>query len=126
MNRHTQAYIRNSLIVAVIYILLVFASIQLLKQISNPSWRYLIAGLPLLPMIFAFRSFLHQLANMDELQQRIQLQAIGFAAGATAMLTMTYGLLENAGLPQLSMIYVFPLICLLWSGASFVLTRRYQ
>ncbi len=126
MKRHEQQYIRNALLAAVAHIILALISITLLKQTSATALRYLIAILPMLPLIFAFRSFLHQLANMDELQQRIQLQAIGFAAGATGMITLTYAYLENAGLPQLSMIWIFPLICLLWAGASWAMTRRYQ
>jgi hypothetical protein len=109
-----------------VYALLVFFSVELLKRMDEAPWRFLIAGLPMLPLIFAFRSFLRYLSTMDELQHRIQLQAIGFAAGAAGMLTLTYGFLENAGLPRLSMIWVFPLLCLLWGGASLLLTRRYQ
>jgi hypothetical protein len=126
VHRHSQHYIRNALLAAGAHIILVLVSVTLLKQTSATALRYLIAILPMLPLIFAFRSFLHQLANMDELQQRIQLQAIGFAAGATGMITLAYAYLENAGLPQLSMIWVFPLICLFWSGASWALARRYQ
>jgi hypothetical protein len=125
MNRQAQHYIRDSLLAAGAHIILAYVSIMLLKQTSATALRYLIAILPMLPLIFAFRSFLHQLAHMDELQQRIQLQAIGFATGATGMITLTYGYLENAGLPQLSMIWIFPLICLLWAGASWAMTRRY-
>src|SRR5690606_34891721 len=124
--RCAQPYIRNALLAAGLHILLTLVSITILKQTPATALRYLIAILPMLPLIFAFRSFLHQLANMDELQQRIQLQAIGFAAGAVGMITLTYAFLENAGLPQLSMIWVFPLMCLLWSGASWALARRYQ
>jgi hypothetical protein len=126
MGRHEKAYLRNFLIAVGIYILLVILSVDLLERTPEVSWRFLIALLPMLPLIFGFRSFLRYLTSMDELQQRIQLQALGFAAGATGMITLTYGFLENAGLPRLSMLWVFPLISFLWGGASFILTRRYQ
>jgi hypothetical protein len=126
VNRQEKMYVRNSFVTAVAYVVLVFVSIELLKRMPDTPWQLLIAALPMLPLIFGLRSFLNHLSSMDELQQRIQLQAIGFAAGATGMLTLTYGLLENAGLPRLSMIWVFPLLCLLWSGASILLARRYQ
>ena len=126
MNRHTRIYTRNFLLAFVVYAILIFVSAALLKRNPEASWRFFVAILPMLPLIFAFRAFLHYLSNIDELQQRIQLQALGFAAGATGMVTLTYGLLENAGLPRLSMTWVFPLLCLLWGGASWLLTRRYQ
>ena len=126
MDRNSRIYARSFVLTFASYVVLVFISNELLKRMSDEPWRYLIAILPVLPLIFTVRAFTRYLDNLDELQQRIQLQALGFAAGATAMLTLTYGFLENAGLPPLSMLWVFPLLCVLWGGASIVLTRRYQ
>ena len=126
MDRHERAYTRNFLTAMAGYAPVLVLSIWLLGQVGDTPWRFAIAILPVLPLIFAFRAYLRFLATMDELQQRIQLQAVGFAAGATAMITFTYGLLENAGLPRLSWVWVFPIICALWGGASWFLTRRYQ
>ena len=45
-------------------------------------------------------AFVRFLGRMDELQRRIHLEALGFAFGATAILTFAFGLMENAGLPR--------------------------
>lgn len=126
MREHERIHTRNLLIAFIAYAALVILCITLLKNIDSLPPRLIIALLPMLPLLFGLRSFVINLGKMDELQQKIQLQAIGFAAGATAMLTMTYGFLEIAGLPQISKFWVFPLLCFLWGGASFVLTRKYQ
>jgi hypothetical protein len=59
--------------------------------------RALVAVSPAVPTIFALLAFLRFLTRMDELQRRIQLEALGFAFGVTAILTFAYGFLENAG-----------------------------
>jgi hypothetical protein len=60
------------------------------------------------------------------MQRRIQFDAIAFAAGATAILTFTWGLLENAGFPHLSLIWVLPLMAALWGIAAGVSAARYR
>jgi hypothetical protein len=119
-------YVRSFWLAFVVYMLLVFLSIEFLKRSPESTWRYLVAILPMVPVFFGLRPFLGYLGSMDELQQRIHLQALGFAAGATGMITLTYGFLENAGLPRLSMLWVFPILSFFWGGAIWVLMRRYQ
>ena len=64
--------------------------------------------------------------RMDELGRRIQLEALAFGFGAAGMLTFAYGFLENAGLPKLSYVFVFPLMIALWGIGGAIATRRYQ
>jgi len=85
-----------------------------------------VAALPVLPTCLALLVFVRYLGRMDELQRRIQLDAIAFAAGATAILTFTWGLLENAGFPHLSLIWVLPLLVALWGLATAVASWRYR
>jgi hypothetical protein len=63
---------------------------------------------------------------MDELQRRLHLEALGFAFGASAILTFAYGLMENAGLPRLSYIWVLPAMVLLWGLGAAVASWRYR
>jgi len=63
---------------------------------------------------------------MDELQRRIHLEALGFAFGATAILTFAYGFLENAGLPRLSYIWILPAMVVLWGVGAAVASWRYR
>jgi hypothetical protein len=87
----------------------------------------IIVGLaPVVPIIFMILSFLKYLNSIDELQQRIQLLAIGFAAGVTSLLTFSYGFLENVGFPPISLLWVFPVMILLWGLGLAFISRRYQ
>ena len=107
------------------YPVVLIASLWLLREYPDAWWRFLAAVAPVVPILFGLRTFLRFLNRIDELQQRIQLNAVGFAAGATAMITVTYGFLENVGFPQLSWIWIFPMIVLLWGGALAFYNRRY-
>jgi hypothetical protein len=108
------------------YTVVLMASIWVLNRTPDGPWRIVLAVLPVVPMLFALIAFLRFLSRMDELQQRIQLQAIGFAAGATGMITITVGFLENAGLPQPSWIWVFPMLIALWGFGVAFASRRYE
>lgn len=126
MKQNVQEYSRNFVIAMVAYAILVFISAWLLEQVTEVPWSYLVAILPMLPLLFGLRAYLRYLGQLDELQRHIQLQAISFAAGMTGIITTTYGFLEGAGLPHLSYIPIFPLLILLWGLAAAVLRRRYQ
>lgn len=111
----------------VAYTLVLFASIYLLGQGADESiWRIPLAAAPMIPMALALWAFLRQLNRMDEMQRRIQLNAIALAAGAVGMLTFAWGFLELVGFPSLPTIWVFPLMIFLWGAAGLITSRRYQ
>jgi hypothetical protein len=64
--------------------------------------------------------------RMDELQMRIQFEALGFAFAGTAILTFSYGFLEGLGYPKLSMFMVWPILAVLWVVGLVLARRRYQ
>jgi hypothetical protein len=92
----------------------------------NSSFRIAIALAPVVPVVFVLIAIMRLLVNSDELQQRIQLFAISFAAVTTALLTFSYGFLEGIGFPHLSPIWVFPLMTGLWGLSLSYFSRRYQ
>jgi hypothetical protein len=91
---------------------------------DNP-WRYLLAVLPVLPGIGVLVAYIRYLRDMDELQRRIQVEALGIAFAVTFLVTFTYGFLENAGLPKVSAIWVTPVMILSWGLASAGVSRRF-
>jgi hypothetical protein len=58
--------------------------------------------------------------------QKVQLNAIAIAAGATGIITFSYGFLENVGFPSVSWMFVFPMMIVIWGIALFVLERKYR
>ncbi len=125
MEPAAKRYLREFLPAMLLYVVAVMGTSWLLERMGESSWRWLVAVVPVVPIAFALVAFLRFLNNMDELQQRIQLNAIGFAAGATGMVTLTLGFLEQAGLPCLSWVWIFPMLILFWGAATFVVSRRY-
>jgi hypothetical protein len=126
MNKAAKSYTLEFGLSMSAYVILLFGSIWLLKQMPDSPWRFALAILPVLPLLFALGSFLRFLGRLDELQLRIQLNAISFAAGATGMIALTVGFLGNAGLPQPSWIWIFPMMVMLWGIGGAIAHRRYQ
>lgn len=86
-------------------------------------------GIGLLPMLGAVAAawaILRALWRMDELQRRIQLDAIALSFLGTALLTFGWGFAEGAGLPRLQAFAVWPIMGALWGFGLFVLRGRYR
>ena len=126
MNSAARTYTIQSLGAMGAYVVLMLLSIYLLQRNPEAGWRGLVAVLPAIPATLMVLAVVRYVERMDELQRRIQLVAAGFAGAATALLTVTWGLLENAGFPRLSMLWVFPLMCGLWGIGAAVAAYRYR
>jgi hypothetical protein len=111
-----------------IYCVVLGISVWLLKLVdATPSLlRALITLLPMLPAAAVCWVIVRRVRRLDELQRRIELEALSVAFAGTALLTFAYGFLENAGLPRLSFVMVWPLMGALWIGSSIVCSRRYR
>jgi hypothetical protein len=108
------------------YTVIIIVSRLLLNNLGDSLWRFPIALLPVIPIIILILAFMRYLSAIDELQQKIQLQAIGFAAGTTGLLTFAYGFLELAGFPRFSTFFIFPMMIMLWGIGLSYFSRRYQ
>lgn len=69
---------------------------------------------------------LRHLRRVDELQRRVQLEALGLAFAGTALITFSYGFLELIGFPKLSMFAVWPIMAMLWIIGGLLAGRRYR
>ena len=126
MNQASKRYAREFIIAMIAYGIVIMISRLTLNNIGESPWRFVIALLPLIPVLFLISGFIRYLSGIDELQQRIQLQAIGFAAGTTGLLTFAYGFLELEGFPSLSTFFIFPLMSMLWGVGLAYFSRRYE
>jgi hypothetical protein len=108
------------------YMMLLIGSVTLLRANPDASWRYIVAVVPVLPAALVVYLFVRRLAQTDELQKRIQIEAFGFALAGTALLTFTYGFLEGAGMPHLNWTFILPLIAVLWGVGTAIFTFRYR
>ena len=123
----SKQYLKELSATLAVYVLALLGSIELLTHvdIARP-WRDLIALCPMIPAATMAWVILREMHRMDELQRRIQLEALGFAFAGTAILTFSYGFLEGLGYPRLSMFSVWPLLAVLWVVGLAMARRRYQ
>ena len=108
------------------YTVLVPVSIWLLRHCPAVPWRYPIALLPVIPAALAMWAVIRGVRGLDELQRRIQFEAVVFSFLTTCLLTLTWGFLQNAGLPQLDVIWIAPLLIILWGLGLGIAHGRYQ
>ena len=107
--------------------MLLVASIELIiHHAYPPGWNIPVA---LLPMVGGFAmawAVVRQMRRLDEMWFRIQLEAMAFAFLVTVVLSFSYGFLENAGLPRLSMFAVWPVMSAGWIIGSRIAARHYR
>lgn len=126
MKQVSKTYARAFTFSMITYVIIIIVSRLLIDNLGDSPWRYPIALLPIVPVISLILAFLRYLSGIDELQRRIQLQAIGFAAGTTGLLTFAYGFLELMGFPRFSTFFIFPMMTMLWGLGLSYFSRRYQ
>jgi hypothetical protein len=109
------------------YVIVLIISITIIN--ASPAtawWRLPLALAPVIPIIFAMIAFMRALGRMDELQRRIQFEALAFGFGAAGIITLSYGFLELVGFPHISWIFVFPLMIMFWGIGGGIASRRYR
>lgn len=124
-------YLRALWPAMVTYSLTLFASIWWIRQgIESLPLRGLVAVLPVLPIAWMMRAALRYLREIDELQRRIETEAIGIASLLISLVYFAGGMLEKAEVigmdAGVAMIWVFPMLCAAYGIAKVILTRRYQ
>jgi len=119
-------YLRDFALGLLAYGATLFASNLLLRRdgLEQP-WQIAVALLPMLPACGICAVVVRQVRRMDELQRRVQVEALALAFAGTALITFSYGFLEGVGFPKLSMFTVWPLMGALWVGALLLVSRRY-
>ena len=124
-------YLRAFLPAMAGYVAVLFASVWLLRRIDDPVWlRALIAVAPVVPIVLALRAVVRYIREIDELQQRIELEAVSIATALVSLGYLAAGFLQLAKIiaapADIAMIWVFPLICLCYGIAKVLVARRYR
>ena len=128
MNREVQKrYFKEFGISMGFYVVLLIASISVISNVELPkAVQVVIALIPVIPTIFVVIAVMRALRDSDELQQRIQLQAVTFSAIVTGLITFSYGFLENIGFPHFPSLFIFPLMIALWGLGAGIFARKYK
>jgi len=122
-------YLRQTVPAMALYVVAVCLSVSWLKQVDNVALRALIALLPVPPIALLVRAMMRRIREADELQRRIEIEALAIATTCMSLGYLAAGLLQSAKVVDVrasaAMILVFPLICLAYAIAKVVLSRRY-
>lgn len=111
----------------VAYVVVLAVAMTLLNNTDAGSgWRVPLALAPMVPVVFVLFAFVRYFGRIDELQRRVQLEALAFAFGGTALLTLSYGFLQLVGFPQVSWFFVWPIMAVLWMAGKVRADRRYK
>ena len=108
----------------VLYAGLVFASVAIVGHQQAQGIKVLVALLPMLGIGLAIWAIARHLRASDEYVRKLSLEGLAIAAGVTAGWTLTWGFLENAGFPRLSMMVVWPVMGLTWGATALFCHAR--
>ncbi len=107
---------------------LLLVGVNLIDGAARPQGAARIA-LALVPMLGALAgawAIMRAIWRMDEMQRRIQLDAIAIGFVATALVTFGWGFAQDAGAPALHAHAIWPLMAAAWTGGLFIAGRRYR
>jgi len=122
-------YLREFLPAMALYVIALLFSIWLLKRLDHVALRAVIALLPVPPVAFAVRAMMRYIRDADELQRRIEVEALAIATACVSLGYLAAGFLQTAKVidvpASVAMIWVFPLVCLVYGLAKAAVSRRY-
>lgn len=104
-------YLRELGVALLLYTVLLVAAIRFGRPLEEGVLRTLVLLSPMIGFGLMLRAIARHLNRVDEYLRMFLLESFALAAGITAGLSFTYGFLETAGYPQLSMFTVWMVLC---------------
>ena len=111
-------YIIELTVAMLLYAAVLIGSVYVAKPMQPSPMRTLLLMSPAIPMLLAVWAIARQFRRMDEFVRLRSLESLAIAAAVTAALGITYGFLEGAGYPKLSMFWVWGVMGLMWGLSS--------
>ena len=124
-------YQREMAVSMAIYVVLILASFWSIRHFDLPTWaRAVLALLPIVGIALWGRAQMRYLAGCDELQQKIELQAIAMASALLVFGSFPLGLLAAAKVFEIDgkvvLIWILPSFFILYGLAKVWAQRRYR
>lgn len=107
----------------VLYMILLFASVKFGRPMEEGVARTVVLLSPMIGFGLACAAVARQLGRSDEYMRLMALENIAIAAAATAGLSFSYGFMETAGYPRLSMFSVWIVMGAVWGVVQFARCR---
>jgi hypothetical protein len=108
------------------YTVVLVLALTIGRRIPSGSLRTAIYVSPMLPFLLAVWAIVRQIRRSDEFMRKTVVEHIAISAAVTAGWTFTYGFLENAGYPRLSMFTIWPAMGATWLILGIVENVRHR
>ncbi len=122
--RVARAYRTDLWTAIAVYIVLLVASIRYGRPLADGLLRTVVLLSPMIGFGLMIRAIARHVARLDEYLRLRLLESLALAFAITAAVTFSYGFLETAGYPKLSMFSVWMVMCASWGVANVVLVLR--
>jgi hypothetical protein len=119
-----RVYVREMGGAMLVYAVILIATIKYGRTMAEGVARTAILVSPMLGFGLAVWAIARHLRRVDEYIRQFTLETVSIAAAITAGLSFTYGFLETAGFPLLSMFYVWPVMGAVWGVVGLVRAWR--
>jgi hypothetical protein len=113
-----RAYLIELMSSLAIYTVLLTASIRFGRPMPEGLLRTLVLASPMIGFFLAIWAIARQIKRIDEYIRLRLLENLGIAAAVTAAVSFTYGFMETAGYPMLSMFNVWMVMGGAWGVTS--------
>jgi hypothetical protein len=115
-----KVYFKELSLSMVVYVVLLIGGLLLSKRMENGALRTAVLVMPMIGFLLAIWAIARQVRRMDEYMRILALESFAIAAAVTAALSFTYGFLETAGYPRLSMFWVWSVMGGTWAVVALV------
>ncbi|KRC86092.1 hypothetical protein D3C87_437410 [compost metagenome] len=119
-------YFKELGVALALYAVLLVGALRLGLELQPGALRTAVLVSPMLAFLLALRAVVRGIRRSDEFIRKTSLEHLAIAAAVTAGVTFTYGFLEIAGFPKLSMFTVWPLMGAVWAGLSIFDALRHR
>jgi len=128
MRTEGRRYMREFLPAMAGYVVLLFISQSLLTHVHAVALTVLLVLLPVLPIVFVVRAMVRLVLASDELERRLQLEAISIASMTVGLLSFAAAFLRGAGLLPIdnALMWVLPALFGAYGIASWWVRRRFR
>ncbi|HEV3154389.1 MAG TPA: hypothetical protein VGZ02_11340 [Candidatus Baltobacteraceae bacterium] len=113
-------------VIAMIAYIAIIIPVSTAAAHTSGALRIALAMTPLIPIAVLFISAVVMIRSVDELERQIHIEALAISAGLTALLALTYGLLEVAGFPHPSAWITYCVLMFTWGITVPFVSRRYK
>lgn len=116
--RVNRIYLRELGGALLVYVAILLAAIQFGRPMEEGVLRTLVLASPMIGFCLAVWAVARHVRRVDEFIRQSTLETLAIAAAVTAGLSFTYGFLETAGYPKLSMFTVWPVMGGVWGALA--------